>query len=149
MSAKYYIGIIFSFLILFSDLQAQFWKRKTNRFNEDGKRQGLWIHWWDEENNIKMSVARYKEGRECGASKEYHQNGNLRLKMRYYRNRVRVKYFYENGKLEQKGWAVLDYNPEDTHYYWHGKWKFYDESRKWVESAIYINGEEDSRTLHY
>ena len=97
-----------------------------------------------------MSKVRYDNGREKCVSKEYHQNGNLRLKMRYYRNnRVRVKYFDEGRKLEQKGWAVMEYNENNIHYYWHGKWKFYNNEHKILESAIYEYGKELKRVVHH
>jgi antitoxin component YwqK of YwqJK toxin-antitoxin module len=28
------------------------------------------------------------------------------------------------------------------HYFWHGKWKFYDKDSRLIRSAIYENGEE-------
>jgi len=133
-------------IILFSNLQAQLFHRKTNQYDTSGKRSGLWITWWDDEARIPMSKARFKEGKETGVSKEYHQNGTLRLKMRYFKhNQVKVKYYNENRQLEQKGRAVFEYNRSDIHYYWHGNWKFYDTHHKIKEFAIYYKGEELSR----
>ena len=131
-------------LILFLNITSysQIFKRDKNQYDENGKRKGLWITYWDEEEKIPMSVATYKNGYETGTSKEYHQNGNLRLKFRYHRNRIRVKYYDINRKIEQKGWSIIDYNEVDTHYYWHGKWKFYNEKRKLVRVSKYSNGEE-------
>ena len=120
----------------------QFWKRKLNRLDEEGRRTGKWITYWDEEEKIPMSKARFERGREVGVSKEYHANGNLRLKFRYQRDRIRVKYYSQDRKLEQKGWSVIEYNVNDTHYYWHGKWKFYDTDRKLQRVSHYSNGEE-------
>ena len=93
-----------------------------------------------------MSMAYFKDGRETRLSKEYHINGKLRLKFRYYKDRIRVKYYTESRKLEQKGWSVIEYNEDDTHYYWHGKWKFYNNGRKLERVALYENGEEISST---
>ncbi|MBN2174387.1 MAG: hypothetical protein JW731_09655 [Bacteroidales bacterium] len=121
---------------------SQPFKRSINKYSETGQRQGLWISYWDEENKIPMSKARYEDGRVKGVNKGYYQNGNIQVKKRYLKNRIRVKYYYENRKLEQKGWAVLEYNPEDIHYYWHGCWKFYDTNRKLVSKACYENGVE-------
>lgn len=121
---------------------AQFWKRKMNRLDQDGRRTGKWITFWDEAKRVPMSKARFKEGREVGVSKEYHINGNLRLKFRYHSDRIRVKYYTADRKLEQKGWSVIEYNETDTHYYWHGKWKFYGPGRKLQRVSHYSNGEE-------
>jgi len=139
-------GIKWIFLSVFffnsTILYCQLLKRHKNQYDENGQRKGLWITYWDEEEKIPMSVARFNNGHETGVSKEYHQNGNLRLKFRYYRNRIRVKYYDENRKLEQKGWSVIEYNADDTHYYWHGKWKFFTENRKLIRISHYLNGKE-------
>jgi len=127
----------------FGSLQAQLFKKKINQYGEDKKRTGWWISYWDDEEKIYMSKAKFDAGEEIATSKEYHQNGNIRLKFRHQKNRIRVKYYSEDRKLEQKGWSVLNYNERDTHYYWHGKWKFYNEKRKLVRTAIYQNGAED------
>ena len=130
-------------VFLFSTISyCQLFKRHKNQYDDNGRRIGLWITYWDDEEKIPMSVATYKDGYETGVSKEYHQNGNLRLKFRYHKNRIRVKYYDVNRNLEQKGWSVLEYNKEDTHYYWHGEWKFYSEKRKLIKTGHYINGEE-------
>ncbi len=138
--------IVFLVIICFSyagTTQAQLFKKKINQYGEDKKRTGWWITYWDDEKNVYMSKARFEAGEEIGTSKEYHQNGNLRLKFRHQKHRIRVKYYSQDRKLEQKGWSVLEYNKEDTHYYWHGKWKFYNENRKLIRTAFYQNGEED------
>ncbi len=123
--------------------QAQLFKKKINQYGEDKKRTGWWILYWDDEEKVYMSKAKFKAGEEIATSKEYHQNGNIRLKFRNQKNRIRVKYYSEDRKLEKKGWSVMEYNAKDTHYYWHGKWKFYNEKRKLVRTAIYQNGAED------
>ena len=89
-----------------------------------------------------MSKARFVDGREQGVSKEYHVNGKLRLKFRYHKDRIRVKYYDENRRIEQKGWSVIEYSEKDTHYYWQGKWKFYGDKHKVERIAYYHQGEE-------
>lgn len=134
--------LLLSFFISTTISYGQFLKREKNQYDDNGKRKGLWISYWDDEEKIPMSVATYKDGYEVGVSKEYHQNGNLRLKFRYNINRIRVKYYDEERKLEQKGWSVIEYNEVDTHYYWHGKWKFYDKKGKLERIGTYEKGEE-------
>jgi hypothetical protein len=62
--------------------------------------------------------------------------------MAYYKNRIRVKYYFENGRLDHKGLSKIDYSGQDKHYYWHGKWKFFDNERSLNRTAIYENGKE-------
>jgi antitoxin component YwqK of YwqJK toxin-antitoxin module len=141
---RFIVIVLFSVAGTFAfSVQGQIFSKKVNRLDESGKRTGKWITYWDEEEKIPMSYATYKDGREHGVSKEYHNNGRLRLKFRYRKDRIRVKYYTRERKLEQKGWSRLEYNAEDTHYYWHGKWKFYDTTRrKIIRVSHYEFGEE-------
>lgn len=136
--------ILLMFFLFSSASYCQFFGKNKNKYDENGNRKGLWITYWDDEEKTPMSVARFKNGYEAGVSKEYHQNGNLRLKFRHHKNRLRVKYYYEDRKLERKGWSVIDYNEADTHYYWHGKWKFFNENRKLNLVSHYLDGKEVS-----
>ncbi len=133
--------LIVAFVLISGFSQAQLFHRKVNRYDENGKRTGLWVNYWDDEKKIPMTKNHFKDDRETGVCKEYHNNGRLRLKFRYYKDRIRVKYYDENRRLEQKGWAVMDFTEKDIHYYWHGKWKFFDKNRKLLRVALYRNGE--------
>ena len=139
-------GLLILFLLLGLTSNAQLFNRHINQLDENGRRKGKWITYWDEEKRIPMSKATFENGREKNVSKEYHMNGNLRLKFRYHKDRIRVKYYSKERKLEQKGWSVIEYNTEDTHYYWHGKWKFYNENRKLERISFYSNGEETTQS---
>lgn len=137
--------LFLSLIFLFCTVSyGQILKRHINQYDENGKRKGLWLSYWDEEEKIPMSVATFKNGYETGVCKEYHQNGKLRLKFRYHGNRIRVKYYDINRKIEQKGWSIISYNEVDIHYYWHGKWKFYNEKGKVERISLYEKGREIS-----
>ncbi|MCD4697539.1 MAG: hypothetical protein K8S16_15025 [Bacteroidales bacterium] len=135
------------YIFISVNLQAQLFSKKLNNFNEEGLKEGLWKIYWDEEKNVPMSKAHYKDGRETGVNKEYHISGKLRLKSRYDKKRIRVKYYYENRKLDKKGWAIMEYNENDIHYYWHGKWKYYNENGKLIKIADYRKGKIVDDTL--
>jgi antitoxin component YwqK of YwqJK toxin-antitoxin module len=140
---KWFFMCIFS--VYGCSIYSQLFHRPINQYNDSGRREGLWISYWDEEKKVPMSLAHYKNGYESGVSKEYHINGKLRLKFRYYKKRIRVKYYDAEAagrKLEQKGWSIIEYNKEDIHYYWHGKWKFYDMNGKVSRIASFQFGEE-------
>jgi antitoxin component YwqK of YwqJK toxin-antitoxin module len=119
---------------------AQLFHKKVNRYDENGKRTGLWVNYWDEEEKIPMSKNHFKDDRETGVCKDYHNNGKLRLKFRYYKNRTRVKYYDEDRQIEQKGWSIMEFTKDDIHYYWHGKWKFYNQDRKLIRKSIFKDG---------
>jgi len=59
-----------------------------------------------------------------------------------YRDNLKIKYYRDSGKLDQKGYAILDLDSEVIHFYWHGIWKYYDDKRKLYRIALYENGEE-------
>jgi antitoxin component YwqK of YwqJK toxin-antitoxin module len=121
--------------------------RKLNAYAPNGKKVGLWITYFNEDEEEKKLVSsrvHYKEGYETGVCKHYYSNGNIRLKWRYYQNRIRAKYYSEDRQIEQKGWSKIDWSEKQIHYYWHGKWKFFDDHRKLIRVGFYQNGEEIS-----
>ncbi len=65
----------------------------------------------------------------------------MRMKVKY-RERLKIKYYTKLGKLNQKGYTMLDLNTEKIHFYWHGIWKYYDDKRKLYRIALYENGAE-------
>jgi antitoxin component YwqK of YwqJK toxin-antitoxin module len=135
-------------LVLFPLLSsAQFYKKKINQLDENQKKIGLWKTYWDKEETIPMTSYHFINGHETGVCKEYNSKGKIRLKFRYDKTRIRVKYYYENRKLEKKGWAKWDITEVEMHYYWEGKWKFFNEDRKLKEIIYYKNGmREDNLT---
>ena len=139
---KNLLGLILLAVFLVFSLSglAQIFKKKVNQLNEKGQREGLWIEYWDDDEKLLMTKARFKADHETGVCKNYHSNGKLRLKFRYHKNRLRVKMYDENRKLEQKGWAIFVINEIEIHYYWHGKWKSYDNNRQLTAITHYENG---------
>jgi len=120
----------------------QIFHSKINEYSEKGERIGRWIEYFGEDNKIISSEVHYRNGAQSGICKFYHSNGNIRLKWHYYKNRIRAKYYSESGQLEQKGWSKLEGTDEETHYYWHGKWKFFDKNGKLIRRAVYEYGAE-------
>ena len=133
---------LFTIIFVFSSisLSAQWFKRNINKYDDAGKRKGLWIEYWSEDKKIPMSKVWFKNDKEY-KSKEYHPNGKMRLKMKWYAERIKIKYYDLNRKIEQKGWAIFDRNKKDIHFYWHGKWKYYNDRRKLIKVCLYQNGE--------
>lgn len=121
-----------------------FWpfNREVNRYDTQGRRQGKWVSYWDDEKKIPMNIERYKDGRERGKCRYYYQDGTKRLQFMAYKDgRMKVKYYLESGTLEKKGWAVMIYDPLEIRYSWNGNWKFY-ENGKLVKKSVYKMGEE-------
>lgn len=122
--------------------QGQFWKRKVNQVDENGKKHGYWIEYMDSKHVDISGKGKFEHGRETGKWTHYHFNGKRRLKYKYLKDDIKVKYYYPNGRLEQKGRARIEYSEEDTHYFWEGEWRFYDEKRKLQKIMMYEEGKE-------
>ena len=137
----------FILLIIFSSLpfiSLAIWplKQQINRYDTQGRRQGKWVSYWDDEKKIPMNIERYKDGRERGRCRYYYMDGTKRLQFNARKDgRMKVKYYLESGRLEKKGWAVMIYDPNEIRYSWNGRWKFYEEG-KLVKKTIYRMGEE-------
>lgn len=139
--SKASVLLIALFLIAFG-LRAQLFKKKINQYDKDGLRTGLWKTYWDDDEKIPMSIGHFEKGRETGICKEFLPDGTIRLKSRYHGNKIRMKYYNEDRRLEKKGWALIDYSSKDIHFYWHGKWKYFEGRHHLVKTSIYTNGEE-------
>lgn len=63
------------------------------------------------------------------------------MKVKYHK-KLKIKYYSPNGRLDMKGYALLDINSQLTHFYWDGLWKYYNPKRKLYRIALYKNGEE-------
>lgn len=59
-----------------------------------------------------------------------------------YRKRLKIKYYRDNGQLEKKGYAMLDLDKKDLHFYWHGRWKYFNDHRNLYRIALYQDGNE-------
>jgi len=135
--------LILSLLFLGFDGNASWpFKLEVNRYDAQGRRQGKWITWWDDDHKIPMNIERYKDGRERGRCRYYYMDGTKRLQFNAYKDgRMKVKYYTESGRLEKKGWAVMKYDPTEIRYSWNGSWKFYENGRL-VKKTVYKMGEE-------
>ncbi len=141
--------VIFACLMITSAAKSQC--KYYNKMDENGKRTGLWLSHWDTEKTVYHSKFHYKNGRETGVNKMYNQDGKLVAKERHLKGRIKMKSFNKSGKLQRKGWARIDFNAEDLHFYWDGRWKFYGEKHRLTgisvyEKGFFINSIENKRT---
>jgi len=116
--------------------------KNINQYDSQGRRQGKWISYWDDDKKVPMNIEHFKDGRERGRCRYFYLNGALRLQFKAQKDgRMKVKYVNEDGRVEKKGWAVMIYDPKEIRYSWNGPWKFY-ENGKLIRKAIYKMGEE-------
>lgn len=122
------------------EADAQLFKKKT-RDCESCPRHLKYFEYWDADNTIINARGHYCYGLPCKTWRYYHENGNVRMKVKY-RDRLKIKYYRENGQLEKKGYAMLDLDKEAIHFYWQGRWKYFDDRRHIYRIALYENGME-------
>ncbi|MBK6447111.1 MAG: hypothetical protein IPF81_17960 [Bacteroidetes bacterium] len=120
---------------------AWFLQPKRNQL-KNGVRHGYWVIYADSAKTILESRGHYRNGHETGTWKYYHENGKLRKIERFSKQRIRTKYFYENGKRKSAGNAMLRIEGESLHYFYQGPWKYYNEDGVLKSIVIYERGEE-------
>ncbi|MFC2106973.1 hypothetical protein ACFLRY_01430 [Bacteroidota bacterium] len=134
--------IILLLLLSVIIVNAQFFKKKINQFDSEGQRKGEWIEYWDKDEQHISAKGKFENGDPVGKWKYYHYEGKRRLKFKYQKDRIKVKYYHESGRLDHKGWARMEYTEKEIHYFWEGLWKYYSPKGKLVRTALYENGEE-------
>ena len=144
---KFLTCLICIFSIQHMNTSAQFWKKKRNQYI-NGIPEGYWIAYIDSTKKQVEYHGRYKHGHEKGKWKYYYENGKLRKKERFGKNLIRTKYYYESGRRKSSGNAILVYEGESLHYYYQGKWKYFNEEGKLSSIVFYERGEE-LKTIKY
>lgn len=118
--------------------EAQLFKKNKK---QDSLKSGRIIEYGGDDSTTIVTRGRFKNGRPCKTWKYYWDDGTMRMKIKYH-DRLKIKYYTTSGRLDQKGYAMLDFNAADTHFYWHGRWKYYDDRRKLYRIALYQDGAE-------
>ena len=127
-------------LVVLCSFSAEAQLFRKNR-NDDPSKNGKYYEYWDKDSIRLSAKGHFCHDHPCKTWKYYHADGTMRMKVKY-RNRLKIKYYIPSGKLDQKGFAMLDLNTEHIHFYWHGIWKYYNAKRKLYRIALYENGVE-------
>ncbi|HRY97452.1 MAG TPA: hypothetical protein P5550_00195 [Bacteroidales bacterium] len=113
-------------------------EQKINRYDTSRRKQGLW-HEHSQLGTL-MAYGSYKDGLEKGRWVHLDPEGRTWVTYHYGKQRIKVKYYRSNGNLERKGWARMDYEPLGPHFYWHGRWTFYDDNGRRDSTVRYAFG---------
>jgi hypothetical protein len=120
--------------------QAQLIKKKE-RENQDSLKTVRYFEYWDRDSLHLSAKGHFCNGKPCKRWKYFHYKGKRRMKVKY-RDRLKIKYYNDKGRLTHKGYAYLDWNEQDTHFYWDGIWKYYDHKRRLYRKALFKKGDE-------
>ncbi|MBY0243889.1 MAG: hypothetical protein K2Q03_00385 [Sphingobacteriaceae bacterium] len=94
----------------------------------NGNREGKWIT-IDTLDYIYVTKGRFRKGNEVGTWRDY-CNGKLVKKEKYRKNTSSITYYYLNGKIMKKGKTKTDNDGLSYHWYYYGKWHFYNANGK-------------------
>lgn len=102
-------------------------KSKTNQIINH-KKEGKWIT-IDTLDYIYITKGKYQKGNEIGTWRQY-CNGKLVKKEKYHKSTSNIKFYHPNGKIMKKGHTKSDHNAIEDHWYYYGKWYFYNTKGK-------------------
>ncbi len=83
---------------------------------------------------------RFRHGRPVGKALYYDMKGVLERKEISRFKKLKTTFYYPDGNVLMKGQARLDENPQKVHYYFFGRWKYYDEQGQLVKYRYYEKG---------
>jgi antitoxin component YwqK of YwqJK toxin-antitoxin module len=92
------------------------------------------------------SIGRYRAGTEKGKWKYYSENGTIRKKEKFRRNKIITTTYYPEGIRQSKGLAVIVKEDIYLHYYYTGAWKYFTRRGKLEKIVVYYKGAEVSST---
>jgi antitoxin component YwqK of YwqJK toxin-antitoxin module len=114
---------------------------KTAPINQkaDKKKVGLWIEQEEIDSISYKSIGKYKNG-DPVKKWRYYTNNKINKKEIYRKNKCIVIYYYPNKKIQSKGQTRTTTDSIETHWFYDGVWKYYDENGKLITIRKYENG---------
>jgi hypothetical protein len=128
--------ILLFFLFIIST--TLFSQGKINRV-KNKERQGKWITYHDSTKTIEQT-GRYKNGNQKGVWKFYDENGKISKKEIYRSRKIKLFYYYPNGKIKKQGKAKYIENEKVLHFYYYGTWYTYDSTGILTKKQVYDYG---------
>ena len=131
---NYYLLLL---ILIFSNCKIN---QKSN-----GLRDGKWITKDSISNNMYKYVEKYNKGKEVKTWKTYKDN-NIFKKEKYKKLVCEVTFFGENKKIISKGQTKIEEFGNESHWFYFGEWKYYNDKGKLILLKNYKNGELKSET---
>lgn len=131
---RYCLIIVFLVFYLFS------FSQKINRLNKHGERKGKWIIYHDSLKTIKSFEGRFMKGNSVGRAYYYNFEGGLDRRDIHRKRYIKTTFFNNNGSKNMEGRSRIENLPERVHFYFYGRWKYYDENGKLVKYGYYEKG---------
>jgi antitoxin component YwqK of YwqJK toxin-antitoxin module len=114
---------------------------KTAAINqkENKKRVGLWIEQYSIDSTQYKSAGKYKKG-DPVKKWLYYTNNKISKKEIYLKNKCIITYYNTNGTIQSKGKTKMVTTGPETHWFYFGDWKYYDENGNLISIKKYENG---------
>jgi hypothetical protein len=113
---------------------------QPNKLNKNLQRKGKWLTYDDSLRTIKSFEGRFRNGKSVGKS-IYYFNGKIdRIEKKRFR-KLKTTLYYADGKIKAKGNARLINGDSLMHYFFYGKWKYFDENGKLFKYVYFDNGQ--------
>jgi hypothetical protein len=104
-------------------------RSQPNKLNKNLQRTGKWITYNDSLKTIKSFEGLFRKGNPVGIS-IYYFNGKInRIEKKRFR-KLKTSLYYADGKIKANGSAGLVNGDSLMHYFFYGKWKYFDENGK-------------------
>ena len=115
--------------------------KKVNQYNKRKERKGSWITYADKEHTQILSKGKYRRGNPVGTWYYYTMNGELERKEKK-RGKIllTINYNPETKRIFSKGKARIVTTPEKIHYFYYGKWSYFNSSGEPVKYAYFEKG---------
>lgn len=114
---------------------------QKNRLNRHGYRTGRWLTYLDSAKTIKSFEGRFRNGNTVGKSYYYTTTGVLERREINRFKVLKTTFYYPNKTVRLKGKARIDDLSDKIHYYFYGRWKYYDEDGKLSKYCYYDKGQ--------
>jgi antitoxin component YwqK of YwqJK toxin-antitoxin module len=107
---------------------------------ENKKREGHWVETYALDSARYKAVGAYHQGDPIKKWR-YFLNGKIIKKEQYKTNSCRTINYFENGKIQSKGQTKTTADSIQTHWFYDGDWKFYNEKGKLIGLKKYKEGQ--------
>lgn len=130
----------FRCLLIISVFSPFIFYAQKNNLNKKGQRSGKWVTYLDSAKKIKSSEGRYRNGEPKGKFYYYTDEGVLERKETSRFSKLKTTTYYSNHTIRSKGNARIEILPDKIHYYYYGKWRYYDINGNLEKYCYYENG---------
>lgn len=117
---------------------------KLNQYSKDehqvNKRNGKWGEEYSADEGTLVATGKYQAGEKKGTWKTPF-NGRKYQKDVIRKEVTKIKKYFPNGSIMEKGQSRLEISDRERHWYYFGPWKYYDEKGKLLYVKNYRLGQ--------